>query len=61
MNVLYQPLGSEIDVLGRRLGNAANTRPEERPFLNTGYLIVGGTTDVLLTDGGDKLTFAQPN
>lgn len=61
MNVLFQPLGSEIDVLGRRLGNAANTRPEERPFLNTGYLVTDGGVDKFLTDSGDKLTFAQSN
>lgn len=61
MNVLYQPLGSEIDVLGRRLGNAQNTRPEERPFLNTGYLVTDGGSDKFLTDGGDALTFVQPN
>jgi len=61
VNVLYQPLGSEIDVLGRRLGCAENMRPEERPFFATGYLVTDGGVDKILTSGGDSLTFVQSN
>ncbi len=60
MNVLASEFGSALNVLGQRIGEADNYGTDYPLFLNTGVLLIGGTTDKILTSTGDSIKWLAP-
>ncbi len=60
MNVLASEFGSALNVLGQRIGEADNYGTDYPLFLTTGVLLIGGTTDKILTSTGDSLKWVAP-
>jgi hypothetical protein len=60
VNVLASEFGSALNVLGQRIGEADNYGTDYPLFLTTGVLLIGGTTDKILTSTGDSLKWVAP-
>lgn len=55
MSLVSSEFGSDVNVLGQRLGEGGSTPTNPPRFVVGGALLIGATTDRLLTATGDVL------
>lgn len=60
MSLVPSDFGSDVNVLGQRLGEGGSTPTNPPRFVNGGALLIGATTDRLLTATGDILIHMDP-
>lgn len=60
MSLVCSDLGSDVNVLGQRLGEGGGSGLNPSIFQVEGALLVGGTTDRLITSTLDVIVYVQP-
>lgn len=60
MSLVSSEFGSDVNVLGQRLGEGGSTPTNPPRFVVGGALLIGATTDRLLTATGDILIHVDP-